>query len=572
MKKIMFILLIMGIFTCLFGDSLVGQSLLATRAKMFVMDSDSLIATSSGVTDGLGNTMPFKISASSFRLDGTDKLEFNGADHYAYAKSADELEIKGKTNLTLNAGTKIQFFSASNYMDTSNNLVMTGDITGVDGTFSGDVTISDDLIADSTYVRTLQVTEATTLTGAVTASGGVTGDLTGDVTSTGTSSFATVSASGAVTLTSAGTALDVDNNVNIDGTLTVDGASTLTGAITASGGLTGDVTGDITGDTFTDKTGDGVVIDSLLIYNGDILLNGSSNFISFDTDDDTYLYSDTDDVIDIKINNSDDFTFSGDKFTAISGSSILTNTISETTADNGVTIDGCSFESWTNTYNIYAPSGKYVALSNAESPTDHGLTARTDLFVGGKLEVDDNAFFDGDVSMLSGKTFTVYDISLGGTDPTLNPTDAEGGTANDLFISGGENTNGVGGDLYLDGGSGTTTDGDVILGKSDGMVSFNTAILIAESVELTCDGGGVNADLTEYINYIVATANDTITVPNGTAGQVLKIATKTNASTYDIHVVPTNCGWGTETILDSKTAACELHYYDGKWYILSITD
>ena len=44
--------------------------------------------------------------------------------------------------------------------------------------------------------------------------------------------------------------------------------------------------------------------------------------------------------IDIKIAGADDFQFTANDFTALSGSTISTNTIAETTADTGVTIDG----------------------------------------------------------------------------------------------------------------------------------------------------------------------------------------------------------------------------------------
>lgn len=61
--------------------------------------------------------------------------------------------------------------------------------------------------------------------------------------------------------------------------------------------------------------------------------------VILDADADTTITADTDDQIDIKINNADDFKFTANTFTALSGSTIATNTISETTAASGVTID-----------------------------------------------------------------------------------------------------------------------------------------------------------------------------------------------------------------------------------------
>lgn len=61
--------------------------------------------------------------------------------------------------------------------------------------------------------------------------------------------------------------------------------------------------------------------------------------VILDADADTTITADTDDQIDIKINNADDFRFTANTFTALSGSTIATNTIAETTAASGVTID-----------------------------------------------------------------------------------------------------------------------------------------------------------------------------------------------------------------------------------------
>ena len=67
-------------------------------------------------------------------------------------------------------------------------------------------------------------------------------------------------------------------------------------------------------------------------------MNGTE--LILDADADTTITADTDDQIDIKIAGADDFQFTANDFTALSGSTISTNTIAETTADTGVTIDG----------------------------------------------------------------------------------------------------------------------------------------------------------------------------------------------------------------------------------------
>jgi hypothetical protein len=66
-------------------------------------------------------------------------------------------------------------------------------------------------------------------------------------------------------------------------------------------------------------------------------ING--NELILDADADTSITADTDDQIDIKIAGADDFQLTANTFTALSGSSIATNTISETTSGSGVTID-----------------------------------------------------------------------------------------------------------------------------------------------------------------------------------------------------------------------------------------
>lgn len=77
----------------------------------------------------------------------------------------------------------------------------------------------------------------------------------------------------------------------------------------------------------------------LVATNGaSIDLNGTE--LVLDADADTSLTADTDDQIDVKISGADDFRFTANTFTALSGSSIATNTITETTAAAGVTADG----------------------------------------------------------------------------------------------------------------------------------------------------------------------------------------------------------------------------------------
>ena len=108
---------------------------------------------------------------------------------------------------------------------------------------------------------------------------------------------------------------------------------TLTGELDA-GSL--DISGiaDIAGTTtVVALTASGVVT-----ANANIDLNGTE--LILDADADTSITADTDDTIDIRIAGADDFQFTANTLTCVSGSTLATNTISETTAASGVTIDG----------------------------------------------------------------------------------------------------------------------------------------------------------------------------------------------------------------------------------------
>lgn len=91
-------------------------------------------------------------------------------------------------------------------------------------------------------------------------------------------------------------------------------------------------------------SGVGVTVDDTLIKDGGFVLAGTGdlngNELILDALANTSITADTHNQIDIKINDADDFQFTANTFTALSGSVIATNTISETTSTTGVTIDG----------------------------------------------------------------------------------------------------------------------------------------------------------------------------------------------------------------------------------------
>lgn len=124
--------------------------------------------------------------------------------------------------------------------------------------------------------------------------------------------------------------LHQDVNTNLEAGLTKLG----TGATTPTTGAV--LVGDGAGTSAWDTSPANITLDTPTLNTPD--LNGTE--LILDADADTSITADTDDQIDIKLAGSDDFRFTANTFTALSGSAIATNTIAETTAASGVTIDG----------------------------------------------------------------------------------------------------------------------------------------------------------------------------------------------------------------------------------------
>ena len=95
--------------------------------------------------------------------------------------------------------------------------------------------------------------------------------------------------------------------------------------------------------TVSSLTIDGVALlaTSILLGSGEVVdLNGEADALVLDADANTTISAPTDNQIDFEISGADDFRMTANTFTALSGSTIATNTIAETTAASGVTIDG----------------------------------------------------------------------------------------------------------------------------------------------------------------------------------------------------------------------------------------
>lgn len=121
--------------------------------------------------------------------------------------------------------------------------------------------------------------------------------------------------------------VDASGNVTAAGTITTTGTDDF-----GTNGIKADVIAEST-------SAAGVTIDSLLIKDGKVDLNGVAGALILDADADTHIGASTDDQIDITISGAIDFTLTANTLTAASGSTIATNTIAETTSGSGVTID-----------------------------------------------------------------------------------------------------------------------------------------------------------------------------------------------------------------------------------------
>ena len=144
-------------------------------------------------------------------------------------------------------------------------------------------------------------------------------------------------------------------------------------------------------------------------------LNGNS--LTLDADADTTITADTDDQIDIAIAGADDFRFTANTFTALSGSTIAANTISETTSGSGVTIDSVLIKD--NKVDVNGTAGGIILDADA----DTHIGANTDdtiLFTAsgtGQVTITDGAILpvtDDDID-LGSSSYQFKDAYFDGT-------------------------------------------------------------------------------------------------------------------------------------------------------------
>jgi len=584
MRKIIFLILVFCVAVSMlhsaYTDTIVSSGINTTYKRIMFVYADSLLDTIAPIYMGNQQASPLSMSTTDLRVLSDNNLSFRNENNYIESSATDYMGIiaEGTLTITVPTGSKFYLGTVNNYI-TEDNLTLGGNLGCANATLTGTATVPTVACTTATISGSSTIGETLGVTGILTATGGLVGDVAGNVTSTGTSAFTNVTASGTstfatITLTgeisstrASGSGIDITSDGSIGGDFDVTGTSGLTGITSAIGGIKTDAIAEYT-------LNNGLTVEAVGFLDGNITLNGVNHYIAFDLDDDTYLYGkSTDDNLFVHIGGADDFQFTEDTFTAISGSTIKSNTISETTSNQGVTVDGMRIEQKASIQSFLPSTSIYTAFcpnDTTSNPTSHSLTDKDDVYIGGILEVDGLVYLDGTVTCAG--TVNLETLSFSGTSPEISPKAWGSSDGTDFIIHGGDG-DANGGDLFLDGGN-ATADGDVILGDRDGNVSINSPLLFAEYATLNCVGTTEAADLTETINYIIITANDTITVADGVEGQTICFITEENSTTFEAHIqeVSSNFYFGTEIKLDSKTAACELIFHKTHWYIKSITD
>ena len=274
-------------------------------------------------------------------------------------------------------------------------------------------------------------------------------------------------------------------------------------------------------------------------------LNGET--LILDADQDTNITADTDDQIDIAIAGADDFQFTANTFTALSGSTIATNTIAETTSGSGVTIDGTLVKDGaiTNTSLVIGRDSD----NDIDFATDNNILFRASgadqikLVDGALAPVTDNdvdlgtsslefkdAFFDGTVNAdaLAADSATLagtLEIDVASGDPTII-LDTQGADKFHIAVDDSDSDNlviksggtvGSGNGLKLDSSGNLTITGDLTVSGDDITMGTNTSGNI-----LVADGTNFNSLAVGDLSEISTIANDDVFLAVDTSGGGLK--------------------------------------------------
>ena len=359
------------------------------------------------------------VADTGLLLSATDQLQFGDSGTYIHQSADGVLDLVSDTEIELNATTidvngnvEISGTTAQTGVLTANAGVVIDNIT-IDGTeidlSSGDLTIdvAGDIVLDAdggdvfvkdagtTYgsltntsgnlIIKSGTTTAATFSGANVTFAGTIGSgaitSTGIVTGTGFTAGSAVLAEAELELLdglTAGTAIAskvVTTDANID--TTGQRNLTISGELDAA---TGDFSGavDVAGAT----TVVALTASGLVTAGAKIDLNGTE--LILDADADTSITADTDDQIDVRIAGADDFTFTANDFTALSGSAISTDTINESTSGSGVTIDGVLIKD--TTIDVNGTAGALILDTDADTKIQASTDDNIEFFTAGKKQ------------------------------------------------------------------------------------------------------------------------------------------------------------------------------------------
>jgi len=335
--------------------------------------TDSLkLSGGTGIASAIsGDTVTFNLSntgVSAATYGSSTAIPVLAVNAQGQITSASTASISTDLTLVDDASTSATISLATDTLKISGGTGTTSSISGDTVTINLDNTaVSAGSVGSSSAIPVLTIDAQGRITAASTAS--VSSDLTiVDDSSTsetitlgsetlkfaGGTGISTASTSGTVTISSSGSSAHrtLFKYTATSGQTTFSGADASSNTLAYSTGnfdvfLNG-VLLDAT--DFTASNGTSVVLASaaaaddilsVLAYQTDSLIQNDMNGseLILDVDGDTSLTADTDDQIDVKIAGADDFQFTANDFTALSGSVISTDTINETTSASGVTID-----------------------------------------------------------------------------------------------------------------------------------------------------------------------------------------------------------------------------------------
>jgi hypothetical protein len=215
--------------------------------------------------------------------------------------------------------------------------------------------------------------------------------------------------------------------------------------------------------TSLDIGGTPISATTVLLGGGDLVdLNGEADALVLDADADTTISSPTDDQIDIEIASADDFRFTANTFTALSGSTIATNTIAETTAGSGVTIDGLLVKDG----GILLPSSGYIDLNGETGAIVFDADANTKIAPSADNVITITVSAADDFT-ISANTLTALSGSTIATNTIAETTAASGVTVDGLLIKDAGLTVGTSGVIALNG------EADALTLDSDGNTSIS---------------------------------------------------------------------------------------------------